>query len=207
MDICSSSLISSITSLTSSNEMMVSFHCLVVVQKKNWLYISSKAASLLELSNEPLSGRKGYPNARGVYYASVSMGDNGRQIVTALEEAHQSLSQKIADFKTIEKQVLWNKYIKQIWLHFVLISLWLRCRVFTFWTTTVLTSDIRLWNGASWCEGVPQEAQRCWGFERSAAKEYWSHRSKNRKSSRQAYKFKSSVSQHFLHLIYLYTEA
>lgn len=62
--------------------------------------------SMLELSAERReNGSKGYAHADTFGEATAAVDMNGRACLSTLQDAHDSLLRKIADFKTIEKQV------------------------------------------------------------------------------------------------------
>ena len=67
---------------------------------------TSVSLSMLELSTERReSGSKGYAHADPFGEATAAVDINGRACLSTLQDAHDSLLRKIADFKTIEKQV------------------------------------------------------------------------------------------------------
>ena len=64
------------------------------------------SASMMELATERRENQsKGYVHAADFQEASAAVELSGRSAVDTLRDAHDSLLRKVADFKTIEKQV------------------------------------------------------------------------------------------------------
>lgn len=72
------------------------------------------SASMMEMAMEQReNGSKGYIHAGLLQEATATVEQGGRGAVDTLKDAHESLLRKIADFKTIEKQVLSHMSMKR----------------------------------------------------------------------------------------------